>query len=58
MMNYHFTSGLAQPLQPRKGQRFFTSPKYEHGFWWWYDPVRKGWYVGTAPQIQKPSWAA
>ncbi len=32
-------------------------PYFEHGFWHWYDPVRKGWYVGTAPQIQKPSWA-
>jgi hypothetical protein len=57
-VNYHFTSELANPIQAKDGQRFFTAV-FEHGFWWWwYDPVRKGWYVGTAPQIQKPSWAA
>ena len=33
-------------------------PVFEHGFWWWYDPKRNGWFVGTAPQIQKPTWAA
>jgi len=20
-----------------------TKPQYEHGFWWWYDPIRRGW---------------
>ena len=33
-------------------------PVFEHGFWWWFDSKRGGWFVGTAPQIQKPAWAA
>jgi AAA domain len=33
-------------------------PYFEHGFWWWFDPKRNGWFAGTAPQIQKPGWAA
>ena len=32
-------------------------PYFERGFWWWFDPKRNGWFVGTAPQIQKPEWA-
>jgi hypothetical protein len=32
-------------------------PFFENGFWWWYDPKRKGWYVGCSPGIGKPSWA-
>jgi hypothetical protein len=34
-----------------------TSPYFSHGFWWWYDPNRKGWFVGPSPQIGTPSWA-
>ena len=34
-----------------------NSPFYENGFWWWFDPIRKGWYIGPSPAIQKPSWA-
>lgn len=32
-------------------------PFHEHGFWWWYDPTRRGWYVGCNPAISRPSWA-
>ena len=34
------------------------TPHFQYSFWWWYDAVRKDWFVGTSPQIQKPSWAA
>jgi hypothetical protein len=37
---------LARPIEP----------VFEYGFWWWYDATRKGWFVGTAPQIQRPTW--
>lgn len=33
-------------------------PQFEHGFWWWYDANRHGWFVGCAPAFGKPSWAA
>lgn len=39
---------LARPIEP----------VFEYGFWWWYDATRKGWFVGTAPQIQRPTWNA
>lgn len=32
-------------------------PVYEYGFWWWYDPTRKGWFIGCAPYYGPPSWA-
>ena len=35
-----------------------TKPQYEHGFWWWYDPTRRGWFVGCAPAFGRPSWAS
>jgi len=34
-----------------------TKPQYEHGFWWWYDPTRRGWFIGCAPSFGRPSWA-
>jgi hypothetical protein len=34
-----------------------ASPYFEHGFWWWFDPKRNGWFVGAAPQIQTPCWS-
>ena len=43
---------VAGPVEPT------VRPVFEHGFWWWFDPRRGGWFVGTAPQIQKPTWAA
>ena len=33
------------------------SPHYKDGFWWWYDPARKGWFTGPSPEVQTPSWA-
>jgi len=35
-----------------------TKPQYEHGFWWWYDPIRRGWFVGCAPAFGRPAWAS
>ena len=32
-------------------------PLYEHGFWWWYDKSRKGWFTGCAPAFGTPKWA-
>jgi hypothetical protein len=34
-----------------------TKPQYEHGFWWWYDATRRGWFVGCSPAFGRPSWA-
>jgi hypothetical protein len=31
-------------------------PFYEHGFWWWYDPARKDWFIGPSPAISTPAW--
>jgi hypothetical protein len=33
-------------------------PYYEHGFWWWFDGTRGDWFVGSAPYLGRPSWAA
>ena len=30
---------------------------FEHGFWWWYDKARKGWFTGCAPAFGTPTWA-
>lgn len=38
-------------------QQSTNKPFYEHGFWWWYDPVRKGWFTGCAPAFGPPAWA-
>lgn len=32
-------------------------PFDNEGFWWWYHPKLKRWYIGCAPQFGKPSWA-
>ncbi len=32
-------------------------PFFADGFWWWFDPARKGWYIGPSPSITTPSWA-
>ena len=24
-------------------------PKFEDGFWWWYDPANQNWFIGPAP---------
>jgi hypothetical protein len=32
-------------------------PRFEHGFWWWYDKNRKGWFIGCAPAFGTPRWA-
>jgi hypothetical protein len=31
-------------------------PFFEYGFWWWYDPERKDWFVDCAPSIGYPKW--
>lgn len=31
-------------------------PFCQYGFWWWYDPERRDWFVGCSPAIGKPAW--
>lgn len=46
----------AEPAVIREPKQH-RSPVFENGFWWWYDPTRKGWFAGCAPALGVPTWA-
>lgn len=33
-----------------------VNPYLQYGFWWWWDPERKDWFIGPSPSVSTPPW--